>query len=141
MRRATYRHLVLLVLPLLVLASSGCLFPGGSSGRSDRIYTTNTGARGQLNGSVEAIATDIEEVFRFLNIQWSGQSSLGDGTEIRGYSGNDQVTIRLRSTADDYTRIEVRVKEPGAEIGTGRDRWDREAARFILSEIRKWRAG
>lgn len=140
MRSATRRQVGLLLVPLLTLASSGCLFPGGSGG-SDRIHTTTQGARVRLTGNVESITADVREVFRFLNIEWSGQSSLGDGTEIRGYSGNDQVTIQLRSTAGQYTRVEVRVKEPGAEIGTGRDRWDREAARFILSELRKWRAG
>lgn len=140
MPRFTQRPLVLLLLPAFALSLQGCLFPGGGGG-SDRIYTTNRGAQGRLAGDVEAIATDIEEVFRFLNIEWSGQTSLGDGTEIRGYSGNDQVTIRLRSQAGDFTSIEVQVQEPGAQIGTGRDRWDRDAARFILSEIRKWRAG
>ncbi len=141
MLRLTPRSLALLFLtPLLAISFQACLFPGGSGG-SDQIQTTTRGVQGRLSGEVDAIATDIEEVFRFLNIQWSGQTSLGDGTEIRGYSGNDEVIIRLRSRSGEFTGVQVHVKEPGARIGTGRDRWNREAARRIFSEIRKWRAG
>lgn len=134
------RSVLLLLVPVLALGLTACLFPGGGAG-SDQIYTTTRGAQGRLSGSVDAIASDIEEVFRFLKIEWSGQTSLGDDTEIRGYSGNDEVTIRLSPTAGPFTQVRVEVREPGAEIGTGRDHWDRDAARFILSEIRKWRAG
>jgi hypothetical protein len=141
MLRLTPRSVALLLLiPLFAVSLQACLFPGGSGG-SDRIQTTTRGVQGRLSGEVEAIATDIEDVFRFLNIQWSGQTSLGDGAEIRGYSGNDEVIIRLRAQPGEFTGVRIQVKEPGARIGTGRDRWNREAARRIFSEIRKWRAG
>lgn len=140
MRDASRRLVPVAFVALLAAPLTGCLFPGGSGG-SDAIYTTNRGAQGRLSGGVESIAADIEEVFRFMNIEWSGRTNLRDGTEIRGYSGNDEVTIRLRPTSGRYTRIEVLVKEPAAQIGTAGDRWDRDAARFILTEIRRWRAG
>lgn len=136
----TRRLVSLLFLSLLAAPLTGCLFPGASGG-SDQIFTTNQGIQGRLSGGVDNIVQDVEDVFRFLNIQWSGQSSYRDGTEIRGYRGNDQVTVRLQPSPGEFTQVEVRVKEPAARIGSGDGRWNRDAARLIFSELRKWRAG
>lgn len=118
---------------LASLAAAGCIFPGQHAQPTGQIRVTPRGASSTLKGNLEELAQGTQEIFGYLDITYLGRSSSGSTLEIRGTSGTSRVFVELEGRSPRTTDVRIRVRRPGHE-------WDRDSARGILVELRRWQA-
>lgn len=118
-----------------------CASPGPSpsdqsdAGQSSRaVILTTRGARITLAGNPTSVANSVEQTFRVLDIDLDQRIVDESGGTVDGQAGQYDISVAMSRSSQRETRVVVQVRQPSGE------RWDRQTARGILEEIRRWHA-
>lgn len=114
----------------LSVAASGCVAAAAAAGAGAGIYLTNQGAESLVDEPIAAVAERARIVMQQMNIAPAGTQTNGDGSEreLKGKTGDTDITIELEAQGPSTTRLEV----------TARDNlvnYDKEMARDIVERI------
>lgn len=114
----------------LALATSGCVAAAAAAGAGAGVYLTSQGAESLVEAPVADVAERSRIVMQQMEIAPAGTQMNGDGSEreLKGRTGDTDVTIELEAQSDSTTRIEV----------TARDNlvnYDQDLAREIVERI------
>lgn len=114
----------------LSLAASGCVAAAAAAGAGAGIYLTNQGAESLVDEPIATVAERARIVMQQMNIAPAGTQTNGDGSEreLKGKTGDTDITIELEAQGPSTTRLEV----------TARDNlvnYDKEMARDIVERI------
>jgi hypothetical protein len=114
----------------LSVAASGCVAAAAAAGAGAGIYLTNQGAESLVDAPIATVAERARIVMQQMNIAPAGTQMNGDGSEreLKGKTGDTDITIELEAQSASTTRLEV----------TARDNlvnYDKEMARDIVERI------
>ena len=114
----------------LSVAASGCVAAAAAAGAGAGIYLTNQGAESLVDAPIATVAERARIVMQQMNIAPAGTQTNGDGSEreLKGKTGDTDITIELEAQSASTTRLEV----------TARDNlvnYDKEMARDIVERI------
>lgn len=120
----------LLLVLSLAFAGSGCVAAAAAAGAGAGIYLTNQGAESMVSAPIAQVADRARIVMQQMDIAPTGTQMNGDGSEreLKGKTGDTEVTVELESQDDGTTRVEV----------TARDNlvnYDKDLARDIVQRI------
>lgn len=114
----------------IAFAASGCVAAAAAAGAGAGIYLTNQGAESLVDAPIAQVADRARIVMQQMNIAPAGTQTNGDGSEreLKGKTGDTDITIELEAQGPSTTRLEV----------TARDNlvnYDKEMARDIVERI------
>lgn len=120
-----------LALPaVLALAASGCLAAAAAAGAGAGVYLTSQGAESIVDAPIARVAERSRIVMQQMDIAPTGTQMNGDGSEreLKGRTGDVDVTIELEAQSDSTTRLEVTARDNLVQ-------YDQELAREIVERI------
>ena len=114
----------------LSLATSGCVAAAAAAGAGAGIYLTNQGAESLVDAPIATVAERARIVMQQMNIAPAGTQTNGDGSEreLKGKTGDTDITIELEAQGPSTTRLEVTAKDNLVN-------YDKEMARDIVERI------
>jgi hypothetical protein len=120
-----YRDAIRILLTAFATVAISVMTAGCST-----IGNGGTGASGEVKGNVSEINRRAHTVFKEMNIQMVSSESKNAGTDqmLGGTSGDEDVTINMRSSGANTTHVEVVAK-------TGTLDWDKDYANKVLAKI------
>ena len=115
---------------LFAFATSGCVAAAAAAGAGAGIYRTGQGAESVVPAPIAQVADRSRIVMQQMNIAPAGMAMNGDGSqrELKGRTGDTDISIKLAAQSDSTTGIEV----------TARDNlvnYDKDLAREIVQRI------
>jgi hypothetical protein len=115
----------------LALPASGCL-AAAAAGAAGGVYLTSRGAESIVEGSVDDVATRAQAVMSEMGISRDAESTErgGDKRELKGKTGDLDVTVEMERENPTTTRVEVTARKNLAE-------WDKKYAEQVLTRIVK----
>lgn len=115
---------------LLAFATSGCVAAAAAAGAGAGIYLTGQGAESIVTAPIGQVADRSRIVMQQMNISPTGTEMNGDGSEreLKGRTGETDITIELEAQSDTTTRVEVTARENPVDF-------DQDLARDILERI------
>lgn len=125
------RHIrALATAALLALTTSGCVAAAAAAGAGAGIYLTNRGAESLVEAPIAQVAERTRIVMQQMNIAPAGTQTNGDGTEreMKGKTGDTDVTVELEAQSESTTRVEVTASDNLVD-------YDKDLAREIVERI------
>lgn len=114
----------------LAAATSGCIAAAAAAGAGAGVYLTSQGAESTVPAPIARVADRARIVMQQMNIAPTGTQMNGDGSEreLKGRTGETDVTIELEAQSDTTTRVEVTARDNLLE-------YDQDLARDIVERI------
>lgn len=114
----------------IAFAASGCVAAAAAAGAGAGIYLTNQGAESLVDAPIAQVADRARIVMQQMNIAPTGTQMNGDGSEreLKGRTGDTDITIELEAQGEATTRLEVTARDNLVE-------YDKEMARDIVERI------
>lgn len=112
------------------VATTGCVAAAAAAGAGAGVYLTSQGAESMVDAPVGQVADRARIVMQQMDIAPTGTQMNGDGSEreLKGRSGETDVTIELEAQSDTTTRVEVTAKKNVVD-------YDQDMARDIVERI------
>jgi hypothetical protein len=111
---------------------SGCAAAviGAGAGGAGMAAYTDRGAKADLKGSVEALRSHVEAVYREKGLTIYERTTKNEGAQelVRGKAGAFDVTTTLSSSGQSLVHVEVVAKEDTLK-------WNKDYAKDLLSRI------
>ena len=128
MRTRAMTGVALVGLLALGAASGGCV--AAAAGAAGGIYLTSRGAESLVNATTDEATNRARAAFQSMGIQETGYSTDdgGDEQELKGTSGDIDVTVDIERESSTTTKVEVTAKKSAVN-------WEKDYAKQVLSRI------
>jgi hypothetical protein len=100
------------------------------AGAASAVYLTSRGAKAEVKGNTDAVASDSRQVLADQAIQVTSDKveKSGQHRELQGKKGDTDVTITIDRRDDQTSEVEVTARKSAVT-------WDKDYAKSILGEI------